>query len=231
MNKLKAFLIKYRIHKLIEPLTGFLENLIYMSKLSKWISNVPLIYFNDNLVFDFDYTKRYSLYQYIIIREKLERINYIEFGVSEGHSFKWWVEHNIHEDSVFIGFDTFTGLPEDWNKTYKKGSMLAEIPKINDGRCFFEIGLFQDTLPEYLNRFDSDNRNIIHMDADIYSATLYALTSIARILKSGDIIIFDEFNVPKHEFKAFTEFVESYYIKYEVIGAVNNYHQIAIKII
>jgi O-methyltransferase len=47
----------------------------------------------------------------------------------------------------------------------------------------------------------------------------------------GDIIIFDEFNVPMHEFKAFAEWVSSYYIKYEVIGAVNNFYQIAVKIL
>ena len=68
------------------------------------------------------------------------------------------------------------------------------------------------------------------MDADLYSSTLYVLTSIARYLKPGDIIFFDEFNVPNHEFAAFNQFVSSYYIKYELLGAVNNYYQIAIKI-
>jgi hypothetical protein len=68
------------------------------------------------------------------------------------------------------------------------------------------------------------------MDADIYSATLYVLTSLAPFLKKGDIIFFDEFNVPLHEFKAFSEWVSSFYINYEVLGAVNNFYQVAIKI-
>ncbi len=49
-------------------------------------------------------------------------------------------------------------------------------------------------------------------------------------LKAGDIIFFDEFNVPMHEFKVFTEWSQSFYIDYEVLGAVNNFYQIAVKI-
>ena len=49
-------------------------------------------------------------------------------------------------------------------------------------------------------------------------------------LKSGDVIFFDEFNVPMHEYKAFTEWANSFYIDYEVIGTVNNFYQLALKI-
>ena len=40
--------------------------------------------------------------------------------------------------------------------------------------------------------------------------------------------MFDEFNVPLHEYKAFKEWVESFYINYKVIGEVNNYYQMAL---
>jgi hypothetical protein len=56
------------------------------------------------------------------------------------------------------------------------------------------------------------------------------LTTLAPFIKKGDILFFDEFNVPMHEFKAFTEWVSSFYIDYEVLGAVNNFYQVAIKI-
>jgi hypothetical protein len=49
-------------------------------------------------------------------------------------------------------------------------------------------------------------------------------------LKSGDIIFFDEFNVPLSEFKAWEDFASAFYIEYEVLGAVNNYFQLALKI-
>jgi len=69
------------------------------------------------------------------------------------------------------------------------------------------------------------------MDADLYSSTLYALTTLSPFIQKGDIIFFDEFNVPLHEFKAFTEWTRSFYIDYEVLGSVNNFYQVAIKII
>jgi hypothetical protein len=69
------------------------------------------------------------------------------------------------------------------------------------------------------------------MDADLYTSTLFVLTTVSPYLRKGDIILFDEFNVPMHEFKAFSEWVKSYYINYQVIAAVNNFYQIAIRII
>jgi hypothetical protein len=68
------------------------------------------------------------------------------------------------------------------------------------------------------------------MDADLYSATLFVLTSITPFLRPGDIIFFDEFNVPMHEFKAFKDWSNSYYINYKVLGAINNFYQLAIMI-
>ena len=69
------------------------------------------------------------------------------------------------------------------------------------------------------------------MDADLYSATLYSLTSIAPFLKKDDIIFFDEFAVPTHEFKAFYDFLQSYYINLELIAAANNYYFAAFKVV
>ena len=68
---------------------------------------------------------------------------------------------------------------------------------------------------------------MIHLDADLFSSTLYALTSMAPCLNTGDILFFDEFNVPNHEFLAFKIFTESYYVKTKLLGAVNNYYQTA----
>ncbi len=69
------------------------------------------------------------------------------------------------------------------------------------------------------------------MDADLWSATLYALTTLAPFLKKGDIIFFDEFVVPAHEFKAYLDFIQSHYISLELIAASNNYYFTAFKIV
>jgi hypothetical protein len=204
-----------------------------MGELSFWINNHQKIKYSDFYSSKFDYSKRYLLYSFLI--ENIipgTPIDYLEFGVSKGVSFRWWAEKIKDEDSRFFGFDTFTGLPEDWG-SFKKGDMdnNNEIPQMDDARCSFYQGLFQQTLPSFLKNYSSDKRKIIHMDADLYTSTLYVLTSISPILNKGDIIIFDEFNVPMHEFKAFSEWVKAYYVQYEVIAAVNNYYQIAIQII
>jgi hypothetical protein len=60
---------------------------------------------------------------------------------------------------------------------------------------------------------------------------LYVLTSLAPFLKKGDIIFFDEFVVPTHEFKAFLDFTLSYYMKLELIAAANNYYFAAFKVV
>ena len=42
--------------------------------------------------------------------------------------------------------------------------------------------------------------------------------------------MFDEFSVAMHEFKAFDEFVNNFYIKLVPIAAVNNFYQIAFEV-
>lgn len=232
IRKLKLLFLRCNLHVFVEPFSGFLLNLVYLSKLSRWRKNSGPLRFNDFYSPKWDYQKRYELYTFLLDNEGLdEEINYLEFGVAQGRSFRWWVEHSRNEDSEFFGFDTFTGLPEDWD-LFEKGAMSAkgEVPSIDDSRVHFIKGLFQETLPDFLERFDRKKRNVIHLDADLYTSTLYVLTSLAPFLKTGDILIFDEFVVPQHEFLAFSNFVSSYYIDYELIAAANNYYFIAVKV-
>lgn len=162
-----------------------------------------------------------------------DAINYLEFGVAQGQSFRWFLEMNKNPKSLFWGFDTFTGLPEDFG-VYKKGMFNNnnEVPEINDTRGKFLQGLFQQTLPSFLNSLENDKRKVIMLDADLYSATLYVLTSISPYLKKGDIIFFDEFSVPTQEFKAYNEFLIAYpHINLHLIGAANNFYFTAFKVV
>lgn len=173
------------------------------------------------------------MYKWVIEKEGLSGpINYLEFGVASGKSFDWFMAHNADSDSRFYGFDTFDGLPEDWGP-FKKGAFSNnnEIPLIKDFRGKFLKGLFQQTVPAFLTELDNSRRNILMMDADLWSATLYVLTSLAPFLKKGDIIFFDEFVVPTHEFKAFLDFTQSFYLNLQLIAAANNYYFVAFKVI
>ena len=225
--------MKWKLHGIVEPFTGLMQNVTYMSKLSKWRSKTKVNGYNDWYQDKWDYSRRYNLYEAISQNEQLEisAIDYFEFGVCGGHSFKWWLEHNKNSESKFYGFDTFEGLPEAFGP-FGKGSMAVALESlnINDPRAGFYKGLFQNTLNPFLDQYRSERKKLIHLDADLFSATLFALSQLYRYLNDGDILLFDEFAVPKHEFMAFKIFTESFYVNYEVIGAANNYLFTAIKI-
>ena len=227
---LKKTFIRFKLHLLFSWLNGFLLQLLWMNKLSKWINAHKKIAFND-FPSQWDYEKRYDLYNYLFEKEKLNiAINYLEFGVASGQSFNWWMAKNENNESRFYGFDTFTGLPEDFGP-YKKGTFNTNsIPAIKDSRGRFFQGLFQQTLPGFLTTFDNTKKTVVMMDADLYTATFFVLSSLAPFLKKDDIILFDEFAVPTHEFMAFQQFIDCYYFDLELIGAASNFYFAAFKV-
>ena len=72
---------------------------------------------------------------------------------------------------------------------------------------------------------------IIHLDADLFSATIFALSQLYPYLEKGDIIMFDEFSVYDHEFMAFKIFTESCYVNLQPIAAKNNFYQAAFEVV
>ncbi|RTL58549.1 MAG: hypothetical protein EKK37_09460 [Sphingobacteriales bacterium] len=239
---MKLFLIRYtkivfvflQLHRVVNLFSGIFANLYYLSRFSAWVlknkKNAP-----NDFPSKWDYQKRYPLYQRILENENLTSvpINYLEFGVAAGKSFGWFLDINKNPDSGFWGFDTFTGLPEDFG-VYKKGMFNTnnQVPVIDDNRGSFLQGLFQQTLPGFLKSFRNDKPKIIMLDADLYSATLFVLASLAPILNTGDIIFFDEFSVPTQEFKALYEFQQAYsHIKLQLVGAANNFYFSCFKVV
>ena len=231
---LKSFILFLRPGLWLHFLAGLFQLAANTLRLSRWtVTKGKNISFNDFYRPSRDYSLRYNLYEHVAKSEGLEQtpVDYLEFGVAKGLSFQWWIDKNKNQSSRFFGFDTFEGLPEKWG-TFAMGSMSFGVPELNDQRHEFFKGLFQQTLFDFLDskKLNSANRKIIHLDADLFSSTLFVLTTLHRHLKKGDILIFDEFNVPNHEFLAFEQYTKSYYVNYEVIGAVNNYFQVAIKL-
>lgn len=229
----KKVFIFGKLHIIFSPFENAFRNAAYLSRLSKFANaHKNNIAFNDFPLRKFDYSRRENLYQFLLENEvKNKDIQYLEFGVCGGNSFKWWVEHHQNANSSFHGFDTFEGLPEDWGP-FKKGDMATNAlpPDIKDSRVQFYKGMFQQTFPDFTKDISTTKKKIIHLDADLYSSTLYILTSIAPFLRKGDIILFDEFLVPTHEFLAYDNFVKSYYINLELIAAANNYYFTAFKV-
>lgn len=225
--------MKWNLHHVAAPFKQGALNGVYMADLSKWRKEHPVKGPDDFYQKNWDYNRRYDLYKAINEQESLaaEPIHYFEFGVAGGSSFKWWLQRNKHQESRFFGFDTFEGLPEKWGP-FEKGAMAHGLESLNitDERATFYKGLFQQTLIPFLETYKSTHRKLIHLDADLFSATIFTLSQLYRFLQPGDIILFDEFAVPQHEFLAFKIFTESFYISYDVIGAANNYLFVAVKI-
>jgi len=152
IRKTKWLFIRFKLHRIFGIFSGMFLTLAYLSKVSKWVSENREIPFNDFYSPKWDYNKRYKLYEFVFHEKKLEgEIVYLEFGVSGGHSFNWWLKANSHSSSRFVGFDTFEGLPEDWGG-FKRGAMTtnSQLPETDDPRVEFVKGLFQDTLSGYL---------------------------------------------------------------------------------
>jgi len=150
-------------------------------------------------------------------------IFYLEFGVYHGRSMREWTRLNIHPVSRFYGFDSFEGLPEQWTKlngTLDKGyfSTGGKLPEdlVKDNRVEFVKGWFQETL-ENVQVENDQLPLIIHLDADLYTSTLYALCTLHKHIKKGTLLMFDEFTVGE-EYKAFMNYKESYNRTYKVIS-------------
>ena len=230
----KDFLLFTGILRLLSPLNNLFLFIRNFNELKKWINkNNASLLINDYYVFKRDYNKRFNLYKVISDHYHLDQkdLLYLEFGVASGQSFFWWLQNNSTRGSSFYGFDTFEGLPEDWGG-FKKGDMshaLADL-KQNDSRAEFIKGTFQQTLHGFIRDHESELSNkpkLIHMDADLFSSTIFVLSQLYPFLNKGDIILFDEFNVANHEFFAYKIFTESFYVKMKLVGAQNNFYQTA----
>jgi len=183
-----------------------LQSVVYLVHYRRWLVNCK----DANILED-----RYDLFTMF----NIGIINYYEFGVASGTSLNWWVKNNKSRYSKFYGFDTFEGLPERWG-VYAKGAMASNIPKIDDHRVTFVKGMFQDTLPILTTP------RIVHIDCDLYNSTSFILNNIKW--QQGDVILFDDFNVMAHVFRAFWEWADSTKLKYKVIATTKHNSQIAI---
>lgn len=143
-------------------------------------------------------------------------LTYLEFGVWRGASIKRMAQIFTNPASRFIGFDSFEGLPEDWGDR-PSGTFSTEgnQPRINDKRVSFVKGYFQNTLPDFLKSFEPRGTVLINYDADLYSSTLFLLTTLWHHLPEYHFI-FDEF--PNDEAAAMYDFVQAFPVDYEFLG-------------
>jgi hypothetical protein len=232
MHLLKFFLLKTGLYRLLRPFEGLMSKAAAYSEMCNWLRQQPFEvndFFNPKAT----HADHYKLFEYATENCKQEPIDYFEFGVDDGETFFWWLQQLKHPDARFFGFDSFEGLPEDWG-LLKKGTFShgGQAPALNDPRAQFVKGLFQDTLYAFLQTYRSEKRKILFLDADLYSSTLFVLTTLAPYLRSGDLILFDEFFAPRHEYKAWVDFQKAYpHLKVQTFASFGNYNFIGMKVL
>ena len=147
---------------------------------------------------------------------------YLEFGVFTGASMQYWSRALKHPESKLHGFDSFEGLPEDFDYLggpYTKGTFHTQgvMPVINDTRVRFFKGWFEQVLPTY--SIPEHDVLVITMDADLYSSTIYVLRHLRPWIRPGTFIYFDDLSRPDHEPRAFDEFMKESGLKFRPVCA------------
>jgi tetratricopeptide (TPR) repeat protein len=185
------------------------------------LPKLPSLYFHKWAFFD------------AIAEQSVRSRPFYEFGVWRGASFKYL----IRTFKKGYGFDTFTGLPEDWhvgNGKYEKAgaySSNGNIPEIEGGE--FIAGTFEDSLPIFFSK-PRPPASVINFDADLYSSTLCALNYSKPAMDKHTVLIFDELIGhefwEQHEFKALNDFVTKNNFTYEVIAISFFTKQVAVKL-
>ena len=205
--------------RMFDMLLNTSDSSLPITRSIKWVFSLPKlpkIYFN-----------KWAFFEKIIPLTDNSRPFY-EFGVFTGVSFKYLID----TFKKGFGFDTFSGLPEDWHNN-KKGtySALGVVPKIDGGE--FIVGKFEDTLPNFFSK-DQPVASLINFDADLYSSTLCALNNSNKVIDEKTILVFDEFLMnakwEEDEYKALNEFCDNLGYSYEVIAISFFTKQVAVKL-
>jgi hypothetical protein len=134
------------------------------------------------------------------------------------------------------GFDTFTGLVEDWQVddqiVFERGTFSLAEPlaqrfmndtgvTLHDGlpdalgrKVQFIRGSTYDTLVPFLAERPGAPIRLFHMDLDTYESCLHALETCKDRFVEGSILVFDEYLVTNGEMRAFFEFQSKYQLEW-----------------
>lgn len=154
-----------------------------------------------------------------------------EFGVRHGASLRFLagrIEGIVH------GFDSFEGLPEDWQDfkagTFTTGGKLPSVP----GNVRLHKGWFADSVPRFLTEEPGPAR-LLNIDCDLYSSTRDVLQGLADRIRPGTVIVFDEYFMQPdwraHEYRAFQEAVAQHGWRYRYLAFNFTTRQAAVEIL
>jgi hypothetical protein len=197
---------------------------------------------------------RFSVNHAWPVLKQYPNAHFLEFGVHEAKDIcrisefvrEKELKSKLKRGSVRIhGFDSFEGLPEDWDNGQRSedGNLLYHAGKFDLGKVVPALsgvrdelklmhpeienvelhqGWFEDTVPAFFDRHSAPVA-FVHADADLYGSTMTFLEEMCRrqLLVKGTVITFDEFsnfeNWKEGEYLAWTQIVERYHLKFRYI--------------
>jgi Macrocin-O-methyltransferase (TylF) len=162
---------------------------------------------------------RHELFDLVAQEVRDKDVLYLEFGVHKGDTTRYWANLLTNPRANLHGFDSFEGLPEDWNEFKPRGTFSTggQTPAIDDPRVRFFKGWFSDTLPAY--SVPEHEVLVLNLDADLFTSTMDVFKYIGPYIVPGTYLYFDEFNDPDHELRAFVEFAGASQRRFELRGA------------
>jgi hypothetical protein len=146
---------------------------------------------------------------------------FAEFGVWQGGAINT-IADLVGNAILVHGFDSFEGLPEDWQGGYVKGTfhMRGKLPRVRPN-VRLHAGWFDDTLPRFAKKHPTESIAFMHVDCDLHSSTKTVFDHLGERLRPGSVIVFDEyFNYPgwrEHEYRAFQELVRARSLRYRYL--------------
>jgi hypothetical protein len=212
-TRVKQFFTFAGAHIPDRPLHGLQLALNYM-RLGRWMHQ-------RGFRFPLRVADRRACWDVVAERVRDRKVLYLEFGVHQGASMRYWSHALTNPQSRLHGFDSFEGLPEDFDGSgrYRKGqfSTGGVPPKIDDARVTFFKGWFADTLPRY--EVPEHDVLVVNMDADVYSSTIFVLNELRHAFRPGMFLYFDDLSRPEHEPKAFEEFLRESGLRFRPVVA------------
>lgn len=164
---------------------------------------------------------------------------FLEMGVGMGRTINFIAA--LNPTKPIHGFDSFEGLPQDWDKGDKviaKGTFARTdptyVPPVLRNVRLYE-GLFSTVLPKFKTQILGDAPiAFLHIDCDSYTPTKETFSILKENIRPGAVIAFDElYNYSKyeeHEWKAFQEFLTETGYKFEPLAYNINHEQVAVRI-
>lgn len=146
---------------------------------------------------------------------------YLEFGVWEGASINLFAA--LIKPRRIYGFDSFEGLPEDWQNGFPKGrfSLKGKMPAVVSNVVLVK-GLFSKSLPEFAKKHSGERIAFLHMDCDLYSSAKDIFDNLDAFNLDGTVILFDELygyrGYKQGEYLAFQQFLSRTGMKVDYLG-------------